>query len=80
MFDDDDGYQLDASGHRVLIGLSAAETTEFQRLDRAIDRSKSLPGIASDQWAHAEDLRWLELYEKHQAALLPFLAAGKTKH
>jgi hypothetical protein len=80
MFDDDDSYQLDACGHRVLIGLSVDETAEFQRLDCAIDRGKSLPVIASDQWARAEDLRWLELYEKHQAARLPFLNGSKTMH
>lgn len=80
MLDDDDSYQLDACGRRVLIGLSADETAEFQRLDRAIDCSTSLPDIASDQWARAEDLRWLELYEKHRAARLPFLNAGKTMH
>lgn len=80
MFDDDDSYQLDACGRRVLIGLSADETAEFQLLDRVIDCSTPLPGIASDQWAHAEDRRWLELYEKHEIARLPFLNAGKTMH
>jgi hypothetical protein len=80
MFDDDDSYQLDACGNRVLLGLSVDETDEFLRLDCAIGHGRSPPTIDSDQWARAEDRRWLELYEKHHAARLPFLNASRTRH
>ena len=80
MADDDDSYQLDENGARVLIGLSALETAEFIRLDCAIGHAASLPTVTSSGWTTAEDLRWLELYEKHEAARRPFLAASKTRH
>jgi hypothetical protein len=80
MIDDDDNYQLDAAGARVLIGLSAQETAEFIQLDSAIGNGASPPTFTSSEWARADDVRWLELYEKHEAARLPFLTASKTRH
>ena len=35
MADDEDSYEIDAFGNRVLIGLSAEETKEFMLLDAA---------------------------------------------
>jgi hypothetical protein len=52
---------------RVLVGLNARETAEFERLDAQI------PLNAKPVWpdtanSPAEE-RWLELYTKHQLAL-----------
>jgi len=80
MIDDGDSYEIDADGNRVLIGLSAQETREFFRLDRMIGAGKPLPGLARDEWVRTEDLRWLELYEKHETARRPFLRLSKTRH
>lgn len=75
----DDDYELDHSGNRVLIGLSAAETAEFFRLDEIISKSGP-PPIDAGEWVRAEDRRWLELYEKHESARRPFLKSSKTMH
>ncbi|MEH2477523.1 hypothetical protein V1282_000880 [Nitrobacteraceae bacterium AZCC 2146] len=80
MCDDDDRYEMDCAGNRVLIGLSAEETLEFIRLDEAISDSRPLPGVSHDKWMRTEDRRWLELYEKHETARRPFLTGSKTRH
>ncbi|MET0724529.1 MAG: hypothetical protein ABWY64_27385 [Tardiphaga sp.] len=80
MIDDDDSYEIDADGNRVLIGLSAEETREFAVLDQAISVGKPPPGIAREEWVQPEDRRWLELYEKHETARRPFLKGSKTRH
>ena len=55
-------YTLDKRGRRVLRGLDFDETTEFELLQasRPMDRATdgSLP----------EDMRWLELFNKHEHA------------
>jgi hypothetical protein len=79
MIDDDDSYELNDQGIRVLIGLTVEETAEFSRLDGTIGHGRP-PGISLEQWAHAEDRRWLELYQKHENARQPFLQTGKTRH
>jgi hypothetical protein len=79
--DDDEAYQIDAQGNRVLIGLSAAETEEFLRLEETIANSCPRPQVGDEDWALPEDRRWLELYEKHESAKRPFLNIGnKTRH
>jgi hypothetical protein len=42
MADDDDSFEIDALGNRVLIGLSAEETDEFVRLEALISESGPL--------------------------------------
>jgi hypothetical protein len=61
-------YYVDERRRRVLIGLSAEETLEFEKLDE-------LPPLAdrtarSDKAAPAtiREKRWFELYIKHDAA------------
>lgn len=76
----DDDYELDPFGNRVLIGLSAEETAEFFRLDQIITKSGALHQVDQTEWVGPEDRRWLELYEKHEAARRPFLNSGKTMH
>ncbi|ABD87731.1 hypothetical protein [Rhodopseudomonas palustris] len=81
MIDDDDRYQLDAQGNRVLIGLTVEETAEFFELEDAIANSCPRSQHADDDWALPEDRRWLELFEKHESARRPFLNVGnKTRH
>ncbi|MBB5048181.1 hypothetical protein HNR60_002943 [Rhodopseudomonas rhenobacensis] len=81
MIDDDDRYQLDAQGNRVLIGLTVEETAEFFRLEDAIAESCPRSQLAGDDWSLPEDGRWLELFEKHESARRPFLNVDhKTKH
>lgn len=80
MIDDDDSYQIDTFGNRVLIGLSTEETVEFLQLDESISARAARPDISGDEWYHPEDRRWLELYEKHEDARGLFLETSKTRH
>jgi hypothetical protein len=80
MADDEDSYEIDALGNRVLIGLSAEETEEFLRLDAAISETGPLLQITMDEWYNPRERRWLELYEKHETARRPFLKSSKTRH
>ena len=80
MIDDDDSYQIDAFGNRVLIGLSVEETVEFLQLDERISARAALSHVSGDAWYPPEDHRWLELYEKHETARSPFLKSSDTRH
>jgi hypothetical protein len=80
MFDDNDDFELDPAGNRVLIGLSVEETDEFVRLEETIRASGPLINILRDELHSSEESRWLELFDKHTIAKLPFLLTGKTKH
>lgn len=80
MIDDDDNYQIDTDGNRVLIGLTADETVEFLQLDEAISGHPAIPDMSHDEWYRPEERRWLELYEKHETARRPFRAGSRTMH
>ena len=62
-------HTIDANGHRVLVGLTSAETREFETLD-------SLPPSDGDRvaWTFggmpttSREKRWLQLYTKHDEA------------
>ncbi|MDQ8730084.1 hypothetical protein [Bradyrhizobium sp. LHD-71] len=73
-------YALDAFGNRVRVGLTYAETLEFERLDALEpldDQGNPLPWHAqSDDVRCAED-RWFELYRKHEAARFQLVEATK---
>jgi hypothetical protein len=58
-------YSLE-KGRRVLIGLTAKETTEFESLDAQIplDGKPIWPDTANS----SVEERWLVLYNKHEAA------------
>ena len=77
---DDDSYEIDAGGNRVLIGLTLDETDEFVRLEERITIDNPFAALSSDQWRSPDERRWLALFEKHQAALKPFLTTSKTRH
>jgi hypothetical protein len=53
-------YTLDKQGRRVLRGLSFEETTEFELLSAARPMDRRADGSLPD------DLRWLELFNKHE--------------
>lgn len=54
------------NGQRVLVGLTAAETTEFERLDASIPLNAK--PVWPDTANSAPEDRWLELYTKHDIA------------
>jgi hypothetical protein len=55
-------YELDKRGRRVLRGLSFAETTEFELLSAARPMNQYADASLAD------DLRWLELFNRHEQA------------
>ena len=55
-------YTLDKQGRRVLLGLSFAETTEFELLSAARPMDQRTDGSLP------KDLRWLELFNKYEHA------------
>ncbi len=52
-------YYVDASGYRVLVGLGPEETAEFERIEQ--------------NPSGATNMRWLELYNKHNAAWISWV-------
>lgn len=63
-------YILDIFGRQVLVGLTYAETHEFELLDAAppTDDGRILDWEADEKSFPPSQARWLELYKKHQAA------------
>ncbi|WP_375415499.1 hypothetical protein [uncultured Bradyrhizobium sp.] len=65
-------YDVDENGRRVLLGLTSAETREFETLDSLAPSDGNGDGIA---WTFGGDpttsreKRWLQLYTKHEEAL-----------
>ena len=72
----DDNYILDASGNRILIGLTLDETREFERLDELILDSGSEP---TDERNSRNERRWLVLYDKHDAAVRRYISTQNAK-
>jgi len=64
-------YNIDENRHRVLVGLTSAETQEFETLDSLPPSDSSGNRIA---WTFGgapttnREKRWLELYTKHDEA------------
>jgi hypothetical protein len=64
-------HSQDIFGRKVLIGLTHAETREFELLDAAppIDEhGRILNWEAEEKSFPPNQARWLELYKKHRAA------------
>jgi hypothetical protein len=80
MIDDDDNFGVDGDSKRVLIGLTFEETIEFDSLERHINETGPFPHISRDEWHSSEEKRWLELWDKHQAARVVFARSGTTRH
>ncbi|SCB27096.1 hypothetical protein GA0061098_1004228 [Bradyrhizobium shewense] len=76
-------YFVDAQGHRVLIGLSLEETAEFETLDLAPKETQVGAETGAGTGAAAvDDVRWLELYSKHEGAWRVWIVqsqAGRTQ-
>ena len=73
---EDDGYILDADANRILIGLTADETREFERLDELI---LTLFSSATDANRSQNERRWLVLYDRHEAAVRIYLSTQNAK-
>ena len=74
-------YFIDGQGDRVLIGLSLAETAEFEALDLSpVEPSAGPVGmdlpVASPR---AEDTRWIELYSRHEEAWRSWIAQSRAE-
>jgi len=64
-------YFVDGNGHRVLIGLTIEETSEFEALDNLPVLDEVGGRVAGDENGiptTARERRWLELYSKHDSA------------
>jgi hypothetical protein len=73
-------FALDAFGNRVRIGLTFAETLEFERLDalEPLDESgKPVPWHCQSEAMRRLEDRWFELYRKHEAARLQLTEAER---
>jgi hypothetical protein len=65
-----DDYVFDSHGNRLLVGLTLEETREFERLDALI--ASLVPTSYFSTGYSSNGIRWLELFEKHEAALEAF--------
>jgi hypothetical protein len=64
-------FALDAYGNRVRVGLTYAETLEFERLDAdepCDEQGNPLPWDAQSEAVRRSEDRWFELYLKHETA------------
>ncbi|QAU48773.1 hypothetical protein [Bradyrhizobium guangzhouense] len=74
-------YFVDAQGHRVLIGLSSDETAEFEALDlSSIEGSvPQATGDIGDGVVADNEVRWLELYLKHEGAWRTWITESRAE-
>lgn len=71
-------YFVDAQGHRVLIGLSLAETAEFEALDLSPNQTVQI-GAETGESEEAGEVRWRELYSKHEEAWRAWMAQSQAE-
>jgi hypothetical protein len=69
-------FALDAFGNRVRVGLSYAETLEFERLDA---NGNPVPWEAQDEAVRRTEDRWFELYRKHEDARFRLIEAARPR-
>src|SRR5262249_41291557 len=67
-------YLANGEGHRVIVGLTPDETSEFEALDR--HQGDPLHGAAASD--RPVMTRWLELYAKHAAAWDDWMRQSKV--
>lgn len=74
-------YFVDAQGHRVLIGLSSDETAEFEALDLSSVEGGVPPATSGvgEGVAGENEVRWLELYLKHEGAWRTWIAQSRAE-
>ena len=73
-------FALDAFGNRVRVGLTFAETLEFERLDvlEPLDgEGNPVPWDCQNEAMRRNEDRWFELYRKHEAARLQLVVARR---
>jgi hypothetical protein len=73
---EDYNYMLDADANRILIGLTLDETREFECLDELI---LSLSSAPTDDNRSLNERRWLELYDRHEAAVRIYLSTQNAE-
>lgn len=64
-------YDSDIFGRKVLVGLTYAETCEFELLDAAFpvdEHGRLLQWETDEALFPLNQVRWLELYKKHETA------------
>jgi hypothetical protein len=62
-------YAIDTQGRRVLIGLDAAETKEFERLESlSPSDGEDVGWTFGGEPITGREKRWLELYTRHNEA------------
>jgi hypothetical protein len=69
-------YHRNSVGERILVGLTFLETKEFERLDATPPRDAQgnlFPWPTEGRCLPPSERRWLELYEKHGAAVCRLL-------
>jgi hypothetical protein len=69
-------YAVDDEGRRVLLGLSVEETFEFETLDdlAPLDETGTVMAWRDGVPITDREKRWLQLYQKHDAAWRKMLA------
>lgn len=74
-------YFVDAQGHRVLIGLSLDETAEFEALDPSSIEvgGASASGVLGGGAVGEAEVRWLELYAKHEGAWRTWITQSRAE-
>lgn len=75
-----DTFAIDAFGNRVRIGLSYAETLEFERLDACepVDADgHPIPWHAQSRTVREAEDRWFELYRQHEDARFRLISAQR---
>lgn len=66
-------YFADGGGHRVIVGLTPDETSEFE----ALDRRRGVPAAIAADGAASGIARWQELYVKHAMAWEAWMIASR---
>lgn len=80
MYKNDD-YEIDGRGYRVMIGLTIEETEELFRLDAILSVTSSyFAGVTPETEMTPDEVRWVELIDKHDAAMKPFRHMRLIKH
>ncbi|MCK1740429.1 hypothetical protein IVA80_06000 [Bradyrhizobium sp. 139] len=73
-------YFVDQQGRRVLIGLSLDETAEFEELDLpSMNAHPVVEHDVSGGTVAAGEIRWLELYSKHEGAWRVWMAQSRAE-
>jgi hypothetical protein len=76
----DEEYEIDPQGYRVLIGLTIGETEEFFRLDAVLATKTYSVEAPPDDTETPEAVRWMQLLDKHDMAMMPFRNMHSSRH